>query len=309
MFLIPLYRLGGAVPLPRAVPRVPAGRVQPCRARRYREAATGGRRLGHQGKGSPAMAVEHLLNTTERSRCVELVNRAGPTHLPGRPDVDRGASGSPHSAPPRSSVTPRSPYWPATSRCSPDRAPKRNGGRRSSTPHRSTWLQRTARHPSSRPEQCSEPLDVRRRPGTNADRRECGASHWSHRGAPGATPPCAFCAVRRVCSPATSTGPARCSSRLLALAITMLKDPDTFVDSEAELAVLAMDHGRWGSGRRTRETRIRRGLRASDARLRHQRARLRRLYRAKTRSQARDLEIDPSTGQGMITRWPRDCST
>ena len=32
-------------------------------------------------------------------------------------------------------------------------------------------------------------------------------------------------------------------------------------------------------------------------------------YRAKTRSQARDLEIDPSTGQGMITRWPRDCST
>ena len=33
------------------------------------------------------------------------------------------------------------------------------------------------------------------------------------------------------------------------------------------------------------------------------------LYRANTRSQARDLEIDPSTGQGMITRWPRDCST
>ena len=32
------------------------------------------------------------------------------------------------------------------------------------------------------------------------------------------------------------------------------------------------------------------------------------VYRAKTRSQARDLEIDPSTGQGMITRWPRDCS-
>ena len=33
------------------------------------------------------------------------------------------------------------------------------------------------------------------------------------------------------------------------------------------------------------------------------------LYRANTRSQARDLETDPSTGQGMITRWPRDCST
>ena len=29
------------------------------------------------------------------------------------------------------------------------------------------------------------------------------------------------------------------------------------------------------------------------------------LYRAETRNQARDLEIDPSTGQGMITRWPR----
>ena len=36
---------------------------------------------------------------------------------------------------------------------------------------------------------------------------------------------------------------------------------------------------------------------------------LRWLYRAKTRSQAGDLQIDPSTGQGMIMRWLRDCST
>jgi hypothetical protein len=33
------------------------------------------------------------------------------------------------------------------------------------------------------------------------------------------------------------------------------------------------------------------------------------LYRAKTGSQARDLQVDPPTRQGMITWWPRDCST
>jgi putative transposase len=33
------------------------------------------------------------------------------------------------------------------------------------------------------------------------------------------------------------------------------------------------------------------------------------VYRAKTRGQAGDLQIDPSTGQGMIMRWPRDSST
>jgi thiol-disulfide isomerase/thioredoxin len=33
------------------------------------------------------------------------------------------------------------------------------------------------------------------------------------------------------------------------------------------------------------------------------------VYRAKTRGQAGDLQIDPSTGQGMIMRWLRDSST
>ena len=33
------------------------------------------------------------------------------------------------------------------------------------------------------------------------------------------------------------------------------------------------------------------------------------LYRAKTRSHPRDLQVHPPAGPGMIMRWPHDCST
>ncbi len=45
----------------------------------------------YEANGSPAMAVEHLLNTTEQDRCVQLVDRVDPADLPGRPDVNRPA--------------------------------------------------------------------------------------------------------------------------------------------------------------------------------------------------------------------------
>ena len=44
----------------------------------------------YEANGSPAMALEHLLNTTERDRCVQLVTELVlPTY--SRPDVDRAA--------------------------------------------------------------------------------------------------------------------------------------------------------------------------------------------------------------------------
>ena len=45
----------------------------------------------YQSNGSPAMAVEHLLNTTERHRCVQLVTELILADLPGGADVDRAA--------------------------------------------------------------------------------------------------------------------------------------------------------------------------------------------------------------------------
>ena len=40
----------------------------------------------YEANGSPAMAVEHLLSTTERDRCVQLVTVLVAADLPGRPD-------------------------------------------------------------------------------------------------------------------------------------------------------------------------------------------------------------------------------
>ena len=51
-------------------------------------------------------------------------------------------------------------------------------------------------------------------------------------------------APRRICSPGTSTRPARCSRRRPRWP-SRCRNTDSLVDSEAELAVLAMDRGRW----------------------------------------------------------------
>ena len=45
----------------------------------------------YEANGSPAMALEHLLNTTERDRCVAAADRAGAADLQRGPDVDRAA--------------------------------------------------------------------------------------------------------------------------------------------------------------------------------------------------------------------------
>ncbi len=89
-FLIPLDRRARVVPLPRTVPRVPAWRASSSRARDRAEAASASRRLVRVPR-LPALALEHLLHTSEQDRCVRLVTAAGAADLQCRPDLDRAA--------------------------------------------------------------------------------------------------------------------------------------------------------------------------------------------------------------------------
>ena len=45
----------------------------------------------YESNGSPAKALDHLLQTTERDRCVQLLTAVGPADLPERSDVDGAA--------------------------------------------------------------------------------------------------------------------------------------------------------------------------------------------------------------------------
>ena len=71
----------------------------------------------YESNGSPAMALEHLLNTAERERCVRLVAELTPADLPGRPDVDRAALALGARRHRHRGATRRWPCWPAGSRC------------------------------------------------------------------------------------------------------------------------------------------------------------------------------------------------
>jgi LuxR family transcriptional regulator, maltose regulon positive regulatory protein len=70
----------------------------------------------YESNGSPALALEHLLNTTERDRCVQLATALAlrPTR-PAR--CPRSSVGSLRWAPPPSRPTRRSQCWPAGWRC------------------------------------------------------------------------------------------------------------------------------------------------------------------------------------------------
>jgi LuxR family maltose regulon positive regulatory protein len=45
----------------------------------------------YESNGSPVLALEHLLHTTERDRCTGVDDVAGPAHLRRGPDLDRAA--------------------------------------------------------------------------------------------------------------------------------------------------------------------------------------------------------------------------
>jgi len=70
----------------------------------------------YESSGSPAMALEHLLNTTERDRCVRLVTELLlPTYQAGHMStVQRWLSALGDTA---MRSTPRWPCWPAGLRC------------------------------------------------------------------------------------------------------------------------------------------------------------------------------------------------
>ena len=71
----------------------------------------------YEANGSPALALEHLLHTTERDRCVAAADRVGPPHLQRRADVDRAAVARDARRRRRSSSTRRSRCSRAGSRC------------------------------------------------------------------------------------------------------------------------------------------------------------------------------------------------
>ena len=238
----------------------------------------------YQSNGSPAMAVEHLLNTTERHRCVQLVTELVlPTYQMGQMStVQRWLSAIGDSAiedyPPLAVLagwttvltgqTAEAEHWAAiVDAASFDLVP----------------LDGSASFDSARA--MLRAVMCRRRSGADDGRREL-------RGGPGAAvEPVArrrasCCAPRRICSPATSTGRLRCSrSRPRWRSRCPIPIPSSS-------ASRGWQCWRWiaGAGRRRPSTWNARSMpsRASDARLRHQPARLRRRGPARHTPRRRD---------------------
>ena len=198
----------------------------------------------YESNGSPAMAVEHLLNTTERDRCVQLVTELIlPTYQAGQMStVQRWLSALGDSAienyPPLAVLA----GWIAVFDRA-DRGSRTLGGdrrRRVVRPGAVGWLgvvRLGAGDVAGR--------DVSRRPGADAGRRE-------PRGGPGAAVEpvarrrAAACAPRRICSPATSTGRRSCS-RSRPRWPPRCPTPIRSSSASRELALLAMDSGRWAA--------------------------------------------------------------
>ena len=195
----------------------------------------------YEAHGSPAMAVEHLLNTTERSRCVELVTALVlPTYQAGQMStVQRWLSALGTSAiedyPPLAVLagyiavftgqSTEAQRWAAiVDAASFDLVPA--DGTASFDSARAMFR---AVMCAAGPEQML----------TDASLGVALEPPWS----PWRDTALCFCAEACLL-----TGDVDRASALFeessALAITM-SNTDSFVDSEAELAVLAMDHGRW----------------------------------------------------------------
>ena len=196
----------------------------------------------YESNGSPAMAVEHLLNTDERDRCVQLVTALVlPTYQAGQiSTVQRWLSALGDAA---------IAELPAAGRAGrldrgvhrADRRGATVGGDRRRRLVRSRAA-RTARRRSTRRGRCCGPVMCPPVPSrcwpTRASR-----SPRSRRGASGAT--------RRSCMHAEAhllTGDVDQAAAVFAESSTLaaaMSNTDSLVDSEAELAVLAMDRGRW----------------------------------------------------------------
>ena len=197
----------------------------------------------YQANGSPAMALEHLLDTAERDRCVQLVTQLVlPTYSAGQIStvaaVARGARRPAIEAYPPLAVL---AGWVGvlsgqTARGRTLGGRGRRGDVRPGAAGRYGIVRLRAGHAARR--------HVRRRAG--ADDGATPTSRWprSRRGARGAT--------QRSCCPAEAhllagdVEQARvpCSPRASPVGHE-LGNTDTVVDGESELALLAMDQGRW----------------------------------------------------------------
>ena len=196
----------------------------------------------YEANGSPAMAVEHLLNTSEQDRCVQLVTALiVPTYQVGQ-HLDRAAvalgarrlRGRGISPARRAGGLGSCDHW-------ADRRSAAVGGDRgrrfvrSGASRRHGVVRLGAGHVANR--------HLCRRSGAGDDGCTTSPSRKSRHGAPGATRRSA-CLARRICSPETWTRPKALFAESSTLAAAM-GNTDSLVVSEAELAVLAMDRGRW----------------------------------------------------------------
>ena len=204
----------------------------------------------YESNGWPAMAVEHLLNTDERDRCSQLVTALVLPTYRGRPTVDRAALAVGTRRRARSRNTRRWPCSPAGSRCSPGRPPKRNGGRRSSTPASFDLVPARRLGVVRLGTGDAAGDDVPRRSGADAGRRRASRSPKSRNGASGAT---RHLPVRRGAPAHRRRRPGRCRcSRRRPPRQSTSGNTDSLVVSEAELAVAG--DGSWAVGRKRPST-------------------------------------------------------
>ena len=197
----------------------------------------------YESNGSPALALEHLLNTTERDRCVQLVTAAGPADLPGRPDVDRAAVALRARRRRHRGVSParragrlgrgvdRADRRGATVGGDPRRRLVRPGAR---------WTARrrsTRRGPCCGPCMCPAGPEQMLADASFAVAQEPPWSPWRDT---------ALVLLRRGASAHRRRRPGRapCSRRRPRWRPTT-RNADALVLSESELALLAMDRGRW----------------------------------------------------------------
>ena len=188
------------------------------------------------------MALEHLLNTRERDRCVQLVTSLVlSTYQAGQ--MSTVQRGSPASAPGGEGFPPLAVLAGWIAAFSGRR--KHNGGRQSSTMPSSTSSPSMDRHRSSLPrdapcEHVPAGPEQRARRADLAPRAEPAWSPWRDTAASLLRPSCSW-----TTSPAPPT-----SSPSHELAET-LGNPDTFILSQAELAIMAMNQRRWTAAPRT----------------------------------------------------------
>ena len=196
----------------------------------------------YESNGWPAMAVEHLLNTDERDRCSQLVTALVlPTYQAGHISTVRRV-GCRRSATPPLRSTPRWRCWPAGWRCSAGKPPKRNDGRRSSTPASFDLVPAdgSASFESARAMlragMCRAGPEQMLADGSFAAAQEPESSVWRD------TALCMHAEALLL------TGEVDQAAAVFAEASTLaatMGNTDSLVDSEAELAVLAMNRGQW----------------------------------------------------------------